>query len=304
MGPTASGKTQLAVDLVQHLPCEIISVDSVMVYRGMNIGAAKPDAHLLQMAPHHLIDIADPADIYSAGRFRVDALRTINEIISKNKIPLLVGGSMLYFRILQQGLAHLPSANPEIRAHLQARANHGGWEALHAELARYDETAAARIHVNDAHRIARALEVYLLTGQTITTLQTNATKPLADYQIYNLILAPENRAHLHENIAKRFAMMLELGLIDEVKALYARDDLNCHLSSIRSAGYAQVWAYLANQLTYDEMCEQAIAATRQLAKRQLTWLRSGSFHDALWFISDEKNTLSEKVFTLLQKLVD
>jgi tRNA dimethylallyltransferase len=274
MGPTASGKTPLAVELVQKFPCEIISVDSAMVYRGMDIGTAKPDAATLHLAPHRLIDIADPKEIYSAGQFRKDALREIEEIVAQEKIPLLVGGTMMYFKILQQGLAQLPKADMNLRAELKTRAEHEGWEALHAFLASVDKNAAARINPNDSQRIQRALEVYLLTGKTITEWQQQETNPLSGYHVHNIALAPASRTVLHERIALRFDQMLAAGFVDEVESLYARGDLTPELPSIRSVGYRQAWDYLAGNTKHEEMRELAIIATRQLAKRQMTWLRS------------------------------
>lgn len=274
MGPTASGKTALAVELVQQLPCDIISVDSAMVYRGMDIGTAKPGDEILQIAPHRLIDICDPAEAYSAGRFREDALQEIQASHSKGRIPLLVGGTMLYFRTLLQGLAAMPKADAKIRNELAERAKQEGWPALHAYLATVDPAAAKRINENDSQRIQRALEVYLTTGQTISAWQQAETNPLADYQVIQLGLMPENRKQLHERIAIRFELMLQMGLVDEVRRLYARGDLSPSLPSIRSVGYRQVWSYLENDIDFDTMRDQAIAATRQLAKRQITWLRS------------------------------
>lgn len=274
MGPTASGKTPLAVELVKQFPYEIISVDSALVYRGMNIGTAKPDAATLKIAPHRLIDICDPADAYSAGKFRDDVLREINDIHQKGKIPLLVGGTMLYFRVLLQGIAELPPADENIRAELTARAESEGWEALHAELAAVDPDAAAKIHSNDAQRIQRALEVYLLSGQPISHLQQDATNPLAGFTVKQIALMPSAREKLHARIAQRFQQMLDAGFVDEVKQLMARGDLSPELPSIRSVGYRQMWDYLAGNIDEATMKETAIAATRQLAKRQMTWLRT------------------------------
>ncbi len=265
MGPTASGKTPLAIKLVQQFPCEIISVDSAMIYRGMDIGTAKPDAETLRIAPHRLIDICDPAESYSAGRFREDVLREIDNIISAGKIPLLVGGTMLYFRVLLQGIAGLPCADEGLRAVLTARAEQDGWAALHADLAQVDPAAAARIHTNDAQRIQRALEVYQLTGKSITELQQTDTAPLAGYDVLQLALMPSSRERLHQRIAERFHLMLEQGFIDEVKKLVERGDLSAELTSIRSVGYRQVWDYLAGNMDENTMQESAIAATRQLA---------------------------------------
>lgn len=274
MGPTASGKTALAVKLIQHLPCEIISVDSAMVYRGLDIGTAKPDPALLQIAPHRLIDLLDPKDIYSAGQFRLDVMREIEDVHARGKIPLLVGGTMLYFRVLQQGLAPLPKADESMRATLKARASEEGWATLHEELMLIDPAAAKKIQPQDAQRIQRALEVYYLTGKTKTAWQAENTHPLAGYQVHNVALMPSDRAALHAGIAERFAQMLKLGFVDEVKGLYERGDLSADLPAIRSVGYRQVWAYLSGLINDDEMQTQVLAATRQLAKRQMTWLRS------------------------------
>lgn len=293
MGPTAAGKTPLAIEMVQRFPYEIISVDSAMVYRGMDIGTAKPDVATLKIAPHRLIDIADPKDSYSAGQFRTEALSNIHEIIARGNIPLLVGGTMLYFRVLQQGLANLPSADPAIRAELQARAEQIGWEALHAELNKADPLAAQRIHPNDSQRIQRALEIFILTNKTISAWQTENTHPLSEFTVLNIGLAPTDRARLHERIARRFDAMLDAGFIQEVEQLYARGDLSEELPSIRSVGYRQAWHYLEGKINKDEMREQAIIATRQLAKRQLTWLRP--WPALQWFDADD-SCLHDRVF--------
>jgi len=274
MGPTASGKTQLAVQLVQQFPLEIISVDSAMVYRSMDIGTAKPDAETLKIAPHRLINIADPAEAYSVGKFREDALRAIEDILAQGKTPLLVGGTMMYFRALQQGLASLPYTDQALRDQLYRRGEQKGWPALHAELALVDKVAADRIKPQDSQRIQRALEVYQLTGKPISAWQAENTSPLADYEVVNIALMPSNRAGLHARIAQRFDGMLALNFEQEVRDLYNRADMSLNLSSMRSVGYKQMWQYLAGDITYEQMREQAIAATRQLAKRQMTWLRS------------------------------
>lgn len=274
MGPTASGKTDLAIKLVQQFPLEIISVDSALVYRGMDIGTAKPDAEILRKVPHHLINIADPAEPYSAGRFRIDALCEIEDIIARGKTPLLVGGTMLYFRVLQQGLATLPRADQVLREELRLRGEQEGWPTLHAELAKIDSAAAQRINPQDSQRIQRALEVYQLAGKSISELQQSDTSPLAHYHVLNIALMPSDRALLHARIAQRFDMMLAAGFEEEVRGLFARADLHIGLPSIRSVGYKQMWQHLAGEITHDEMREQAIVATRQLAKRQITWLRS------------------------------
>lgn len=291
MGPTASGKTQLAVQLAQHYPVEIISVDSAMVYRGMDIGTAKPHAEILRIAPHRLIDFRDPKEAYSAAQFREDALREINEIIARGKIPLLVGGTMLYFRALQEGLSDLPAADDTLRKKIMHAAEEQGWAALHAQLATVDSVAAQRIHPNDSQRIQRALEVYELSGKNLTTWQQESGEPLAGYQIYNIAIAPNDRSVLHERIARRFQQMLAEGLVDEVKQLMARGDLTLSTPSMRAVGYRQVWEYLQGMLTYDQMCERGIIATRQLAKRQLTWLRS--WPEIQWFDSEAVDLYSQ-----------
>lgn len=272
MGPTASGKTQLAVELVQRYPFEIISVDSAMVYRGMDIGTAKPGPDILRVAPHRLIDICDPVDAYSAAQFHQDVLREINNIQSQQKIPLLVGGTMLYFRVLQQGIAMMPSANVEIRNHLLNEAEKIGWPTLHARLSTVDPLSAERIHPNDSQRIQRALEVFMISGKTLTAWQEDQTH--VDLSFINIALVPDDRSVLHQRIATRFMAMLEHGFVDEVNNLRQRGDLSINLPSMRSVGYRQVWKYLQGHTTYADMCEKGIIATRQLAKRQLTWLRS------------------------------
>lgn len=274
MGPTASGKTDFSLQLASLFPCEIISVDSAMIYRGMNIGTAKPSEELLARVPHKLIDIRDPKESYSAGEFRDDALQAIEEMLSRGKTPLLVGGTMMYFRVLQQGIATLPKADPAIREALTVRGEREGWHVLHAELGMVDNKAADKIHPEDSQRIQRALEVFMLTGQTISSLQQQTTHPLSPYRVINVALLPEDRAKLHARIAERFQTMLDQGFVAEVEALYSRGDLTPKLPSIRSVGYHQVWEYLEGKYSYDEMRDKAIAATRQLAKRQLTWLRS------------------------------
>ncbi len=291
MGPTASGKTDLAVALLEQLPCDIISVDSAMIYRGMDIGTAKPDAATLARAPHRLIDILDPAQSYSAAQFRADALREMAEITTRGRVPLLVGGTMLYFRALQQGLSDLPSAQPEVRARLDAEARERGWQHMHQRLADVDPMAAQRIHPNDPQRIQRALEVYELTGRSMTELclsEQGAAMPLP-YRLLKIAVAPQERAVLHDRIEARFRTMLDNGFLTEVEGLYGRGDLHTGLPAMRAVGYRQAWAYLAGQVSYAEMVENAITASRQLAKRQLTWLRGQP--DAVWFDSLENGLL-------------
>jgi len=275
MGPTACGKTELAIELVEQLPVDIISVDSVMVYRGMDIGTAKPDAATLAIAPHRLIDIRDPANPYSAAQFRDAALRHIKEVHATGKIPLLVGGTMLYFRALLQGLSTLPVADEIVRAQLMVEAQEKGWDALHRRLAKIDPEAAKRIHKNDAQRLQRALEVYELTGQPLSRLQRCTEGGLDEtYQVVKLVLMPQNRKLLHGQIEARFQAMLQQGFIEEVEGFYARGDLNESLPAMRSVGYRQVWQYLDGKLGKAQLLEKGVAATRQLAKRQITWLRS------------------------------
>lgn len=283
MGPTASGKTQLAVHLTQQFPFEIISVDSAMIYRGMDIGTAKPGSDILRIAPHRLINIRDPHEAYSAAQFRTDALHEILEILKQGKIPLLVGGTMLYFRALQKGIAAMPSADTECRTQLTEEAQQLGWPALHKELQAIDPEAADRIHPHDSQRIQRALEVYRLSGKSLSEWQKQQAKEAEQFETINIVVAPEDRAILHERIVIRFKQMLAEGLVDEVKRLYARGDLNLTMPAIRSVGYRQVWEYLQGKYSYEEMCEKGIIATRQLAKRQLTWLRS--WPNTAWFDS-------------------
>ncbi|WP_237059547.1 tRNA (adenosine(37)-N6)-dimethylallyltransferase MiaA [Microbulbifer sediminum] len=275
MGPTASGKTDLAMAISDQLPVELISVDSALVYRGLDIGSAKPDAGELARYPHRLIDICDPAESYSAGDFRRDALAAMAEISAAGRIPLLVGGTMLYFRALWEGMAELPPADPAVRAEIEARAAREGWPALHAELAQVDPELAAQLHPNHSVRIERGLEVYRLTGRPLSELRREqARDPVRDhYRVTQLALLPRDRALLHRRIEQRFRQMLARGFVDEVRALRARGDLHGDLPAIRAVGYRQVWQYLAGELDYEEMVEAGIAATRQLAKRQLTWLR-------------------------------
>ncbi len=258
-----------------HLPVELISVDSALVYRGLDIGSAKPSPEELARYPHRLIDICDPSESYSAGRFREDALSAMQEITARGKIPLLVGGTMLYFKALLQGMAEMPEADPEWRAQTEARAAEQGWPALHAELAKVDPELATELHPNHSVRIERALEVYHLTGKTMTQLRAEQQSESlhTHYEICQLAIVPRDRAILHERIAQRFQRMLDNGFIEEVKALRARGDLHCDLPAIRAVGYRQVWDYLEGDSDYDQMVAAGIAATRQLAKRQLTWLR-------------------------------
>ena len=273
MGPTASGKTDLAVECVKQLPCDIISVDSALVYKGMEIGTAKPDAETLKQAPHRLINLIDPAQSYSAAEFRYDALREMADILSQGRIPVLAGGTMLYYKALQEGLSALPSASPEVREKLEALAREQGWEFMHQRLAEVDPVSAQRIHPNDPQRIQRALEVYEITGKPLTEFWQQQQVQNLPYNLIKIALMPENREQLRQRIALRFHQMLELGFIDEVIKLKSRGDLNLDMPSMRCVGYRQVWEYLENKMDYEQMVEKGIIATRQLAKRQMTWLR-------------------------------
>ncbi|MCK2151019.1 tRNA (adenosine(37)-N6)-dimethylallyltransferase MiaA [Marinobacter alexandrii] len=311
MGPTASGKTDLAIELCKCLPCDIISVDSAMIYRGMNIGTAKPSADELAQAPHRLIDICDPADTYSAADFRTDALAEMARITEAGRIPLLVGGTMMYFKALNHGMSGLPAASPELRRALEQEAEQRGWQALHQELQEQDAVAARLIHPNNRQRLLRALEVIRLTGKPISSFweaesrsspqkqggavedYTYFTQWQADeggslpYTVAQLAVAPSERRTLHERIHQRFLSMLDAGFLDEVRALMNRGDLHPDLPSMRCVGYRQAWAYLSGEDEYDAFVSKGVAATRQLAKRQLTWLRKWS--DVDWLQSEEKD---------------
>ncbi len=286
MGPTASGKTALAVSLVERFPLEIISVDSALVYRGMDIGTAKPDAATLARAPHHLLDIRDPADAYSAAAFRDDALKLMADITARGRVPFLVGGTMLYFRALLQGLDDLPRADAAVRKALEAEAAARGWPALHAELAQSDPQTAARLAPNDSQRIGRALEIFRLTGTPMSALLDRVQTPLP-YRVLQLALIPSDRAVLHQRIAARFDAMLAEGLLDEVETLRRNPALTPDLPAMRAVGYRQAWAYLDGDIDLKTLREQGIAATRQLAKRQLTWLRSWPDAVALDCLADD-----------------
>ena len=283
MGPTAAGKTDLALEIAKQYPVEIISVDSALVYKGMDIGTAKPEADILQRYPHHLVDIIDPTESYSVGRFREDALRLMSEITARGKIPLLVGGTMLYFKALQYGLSDLPSADPAIRARLDSEIEQYGLAHLHERLAKVDPVSAARIHINDPQRLQRALEVYEITGKSLTDLTANDGIHSLPYRVVKIILSPFDRAVLHGRIARRYQTMMTNGFIDEVRTLFERGDCHPDLPSIRAVGYRQAWAYLSGEYDQETLIEKAIIATRQMAKRQLTWLRSQT--DGIWFDS-------------------
>ena len=276
MGPTAAGKTDLAVACVEQFGCELISVDSALVYRDMNIGTAKPDAETLERAPHKLIDIIDPAEAYSAANFREDALAEIKSTLSRGKTPVLVGGTMLYYKALQEGLSELPAADASVREQLEVDAAQFGWQAMHDRLAKIDAVSAKRIHPNDPQRIQRALEVFEISGKTLTEYWQQQTANSLPYNVVKVAFFPEDRAFLRERIATRFHQMLELGFIAEVETLRSRGDLNLDMPSMRCVGYRQVWEHLDGLTDYAEMTERGIIATRQLAKRQMTWLRKES----------------------------
>ncbi len=295
MGPTAAGKTALAIELCQALNTEIISVDSALVYKGMDIGTAKPNAQEQAQAPHHLIDIIDPAQSYSVAEFRADAIKLIDDFHQRGKVPILVGGTMMYFKGLIEGLSPLPEADAEIRAVLEREAEQKGWPALHQQLKEIDPEAAAKISENDSQRINRALEVYRISGKTMTQLQQSKQDALP-YQFHQFAIAPNDRKVLHERIEKRFKIMLDEGFKNEVLALYQRKDLHPDLPSIRCVGYRQMWEYLAGECDYNEMVFKGVAATRQLAKRQLTWLRG--WQDVTWLDTDSQENL-QRVLTSL-----
>jgi len=293
MGPTASGKTALALEIAKHLKVEIISVDSAMVYRGMDIGTSKPSVLERASVPHHLIDICDPTETYSAARFVAEAGHCMHEITKRGAIPLLVGGTMLYFRALQTGLSDLPPADPIVREALLNEAKTKGWAFLHQRLSMVDPKSAARIHLNDAQRIQRALEVYAIAKKPLSDFLGQRSSVIEDYHIQTFALMRLDRKTLHDTIEKRFDQMLADGLVDELEKLYQRGDLSPTLPSMRSVGYRQGWQYLERKCTWDEMRLQAIAATRQLAKRQITWLRS--WPHVIWL----QNTHSASLETVL-----
>ncbi len=297
MGPTASGKTALAIELVKSLPCDIISVDSALIYRGMDIGTAKPDREELAAAPHRLIDICDPGESYSAARFRQDALREMEEIAGAGRIPLLVGGTMLYFRALERGLSRRPEGDPAIRARLEHEAAIHGLAAQHARLAGVDPASAARIHPNDPQRIQRALEVYELTGTPLSGLQEGMDEAVLPYRLVKLALAPKDRKLLHERIALRFHKMLEQGFEQEVQGLLDRGDLVPEMSSMRSVGYRQMLKYLLGEWDRETMIERGIIATRQLAKRQYTWLRSDT---GVHWLDPEAGDVEEQALKIIR----
>ncbi len=301
MGPTAAGKTALAIEMCKRYPVDIISVDSALVYRGMDVGTAKPDAGTLRQAPHALINIRDPAETYSVAEFRADALEEMAKITSRGRVPLLTGGTMLYFRALSQGLALLPAASPAVRQVIEEQAREAGWPAMHAQLASRDPEIAGRIHPNDSQRISRALEVIELTGRKMSELQQEQEEQALEYRVLRIIACPQPRAKLHERIEMRFQQMLQEGFMDEMKALRKRGDLKREMPSMRCVGYRQAWGYLEGEHSFDEMCRKAVAATRQLAKRQLTWLRQET--GALWY-DPTVGTAQETVFREVEECLE
>ena len=290
MGPTASGKTGLALELASQVPAEIISVDSALVYKHMNIGTAKPTAEEMAVAPHWLVDIIEPTEAYSVADFVDDTTRLISEIHGRGKLPILVGGTIMYFNALINGISPLPKSDTEIREAILSEANERGWQAMHADLETVDPVSAGRIHPNDPQRLTRALEVYRSTGKSLTHWQQKAIYR-CPYKIDQFAIAPQERAVLHDRIAQRFDLMLAQGLVDEVKALYERGDLHEDMPAIRAVGYRQVWQYLKGELSYAEMRDKGIIATRQLAKRQLTWLRG--WPDLTWLDTFAKDNLTK-----------
>lgn len=299
MGPTAIGKTALAISCVEELNAEIISVDSAMVYRGMDVGSAKPDMAELAKAPHRLIDICDPSEAYSAGRFREDALSAMSDITADGVVPVLAGGTMLYFNALQNGLADLPEADQAVRDKLDADVKHLGWPGMHQRLAEIDPESANRIHPNDPQRIHRALEVFEITGKTLTECWANQQQQKLPYSVVKIALMPPDRIELRERIALRFDQMLGAGFVEEVEKLRQRDDLSADLPSIRAVGYRQVWTYLAGDYDFETMREKAIIATAQLAKRQMTWLRK----ETQCNFFDPKTLNSDKLLKSLRNLL-
>ena len=295
MGATGTGKTELAVEMRKHFPVEIINVDSAQIYTQMDIGTAKPDKATLAVAPHRLLDFIDPAQAYSAADFRADALREMKEIISAGKTPLLAGGTMLYYRALLEGISPLPSANPDIRKVLNDEAEEKGWLFLHERLKKIDPKAAERIHPNDPQRIQRALEVFLIPGKSLSPLHTESKPEPLPWRVLKFALIPRDREVLRERLGVRFGAMLEQGLIQEVEKLMARGDLTREMPSMRSVGYRQIWEYLSGENDYKTMKERAIVTTRQLAKRQLTWLRSEKNINQLYMEDENISVVKSKI---------
>ncbi|MCO4784471.1 tRNA (adenosine(37)-N6)-dimethylallyltransferase MiaA [Marinomonas atlantica] len=301
MGPTASGKTGLAVELANQHGYDIISVDSALVYKGMDIGTAKPDAETLAKAPHRLIDIIEPTESYSAADFLSDAQREVEDIVAQGKTPLLVGGTMMYFNALQNGLAPMPSADPAIRAEFDQHAAKFGLASLHEQLKEIDPVAAARINPNDPQRLQRALEVYRLTGKTMTQLWAEQEAQELPFELINIAVMPQERSVLHQRIEQRFHIMMEQGFLAEVEALYRRGDLTIDMPSIRCVGYRQLWQYLEGEDTLDEAIFKGVVATRQLAKRQHTWLRG--WDDLVFFDSLHKDLLGQTLKYLESEII-
>ena len=301
MGPTASGKTGLAVELAQHHNFEIISVDSALVYKGMDIGTAKPDAELLAKAPHRLIDIIDPTESYSAADFVLDAVDHVQDILSKGKTPLLVGGTMMYFNALQKGLAEMPNANAELRATIEQEALEKGWASLHEELQKVDPAAALRIHPNDPQRLQRAIEVYRLTGKTMTQFWSEQESVSLPFDMINMAVMPKERSVLHERIEQRFYHMMDQGFLAEVEGFYRRGDLSIEMPSMRCVGYRQLWQYLNGDDLLDDAIFKGVVASRQLAKRQLTWLRG--WEDLMIFDSLSKDLVPDALNYIQSKII-
>jgi tRNA dimethylallyltransferase len=300
MGPTGAGKTACALALAREFPLEIVSVDSALVYRGLDIGTAKPDPVQQRAVPHHLLDICDPTEPYSAARFRHDALAVIAGIRARQRVPLLVGGTGLYFRALQQGLTVLPAADPVLRRELEATFAGQGEQAMHQRLQQVDPPSAARIHPNDPQRVLRALEIFMLTGHAMSELLAGTPPTAAPFAVLNWVIAPRERTTLHARLATRFQAMLERGLINEVMGLRARPALSADTPAMRAVGYRAVWQYLAGELTFEQMVEAAVSATRQLAKRQYTWFRKVT--DATWWDSEDRSLVSSLSQTFAEHL--
>ncbi|WWO99187.1 MAG: tRNA (adenosine(37)-N6)-dimethylallyltransferase MiaA [Candidatus Dasytiphilus stammeri] len=298
MGPTASGKTALAMRLHHLLPVELISVDSALIYRGMDIGTSKPSALELKHTPHRLLDIRDPAESYSAAEFCQDAWQEMKQITDQGHLPLLVGGSMLYYKALIEGLSPLPIANKCIRNYINQQAAEIGWDKLHQKLCIIDPLAGNRIHPNDQQRILRALEVFLISGKTLTALTKIPGKPLP-YNICQLVIVPDSRKELYQRIEQRFLNMITAGFENEVSKLFTRGDLHPNMPSIRCVGYRQMWSYLDNKISYKEMIDQGILATRHLAKNQLTWLRN--WKKAIWIDSTQPRLACDKILKIINK---
>lgn len=296
MGPTAAGKTNLAIEMAENHGYEIVSVDSALIYRGMDIGTAKPDLEMQKRAPHRLIDIKEPTEVYSAADFVSDAKNEIEAILKRGNRPLLVGGTMMYFNALIKGLAKMPQANPEVRKDIEKEAAEFGWSHLHQELERLDPESAKRIHPNDPQRLQRAIEVCRLSGRSMTDLWAEQQQSAGDYQFASIAVMPEERSVLHDRIQQRFDIMMEQGFLAEVEALYARGDLNVDMPSVRCVGYRQIWAYLVGECDLDEAIYRGVVATRQLAKRQVTWLRS--WENLQVFDTFDKDLLSKALKSL------